>query len=75
VDSLLEPEERLGRVALSARGAGPEERERVVSIAERLAEQFDLQVETEGIGSDFTVWVYGPRTQIETLAAHLKGRA
>jgi hypothetical protein len=75
VDSLLEPEERLGRVALSARGAGTEERERIVSIAERLAEQFDLQVETEGIGSDFTVWVYGPRAQIETLAAHLKGRA
>jgi hypothetical protein len=72
VDSLLEPEERLGRVALSARGAGAEERERVVSIAERLASQFDLLVETEGIGSDFTVWVYGSREQVEALAAHLK---
>lgn len=72
VDSLLEPEERLGRVALSARGAGPAERERVVSIAERLASQLDLQIETEGQGSDFTVWLYGPRERINALAAHLK---
>jgi hypothetical protein len=72
VDSLLEPEERLGRVALSARGAGPQERERIVSIAERLASQFDLQVETEGQGADFTVWVYGPRERVSALAAHLK---
>ena len=73
VDSLLEPEERLGRVALSARGAGPQERERVVGIAERLARQLDLQVETEGQGSDFTVWLYGPRERISALAAQLKG--
>lgn len=72
VDSLLEPEERLGRLALSARGAGSAQRERIVSIAERLASQFDLQVETEGIGSDFTVWVYGSRERIEALAAQMK---
>ena len=72
VDSLLEPEERLGRVALSARGAGPQERERVLSIAERLASQLGLQVETEGQGSDFTVWVYGPRERVSALAAQLK---
>jgi hypothetical protein len=72
VDSLLEPEERLGRVALSARGAGQQERERMLSIAERLASQFDLQVETEGQGGDITVWVYGPRAQVSALAAHLK---
>ncbi len=73
VDSLLEPEERLGRVALSARGAGPQERERVVSIAERLAGQLDLQLETEGQGSDLTVWLYGPRERISALASQLKG--
>jgi hypothetical protein len=73
VDSLLEPEERLGRVALSARGAGEQERTRAISIAERIASQFDLQVETEGEGSDFTVWLYGSRAQISALATHLKG--
>ncbi|HEX2346857.1 MAG TPA: CpXC domain-containing protein [Ktedonobacterales bacterium] len=72
VDSLLEPEERLGRLALSARGAGSAQRERIVSIAERLASQFDLQVETEGVGSDFTVWVYGSRERIEALAAQMQ---
>lgn len=72
VESLLEPEERLGRVALAARGAGPQERERILSIAERLAKQLDLQVETEGQGSDFTVWLYGPRERVSTLAAQLK---
>src|SRR5487761_1925890 len=72
VDSLLEPEERLGRVALSARSAGARERERILSIAERLASQFDLQVETEGQSADFTVWIYGPRERVSLLAAHLK---
>ncbi|HEX8983488.1 MAG TPA: CpXC domain-containing protein [Ktedonobacterales bacterium] len=73
VDSLLEPEERLGRVALSARGKVGEERERIVTIAAQIAKQFDLQVLTEGEGSDFTVWLYGPRERVELLAEHLKG--
>ena len=73
VESLLEPGERLGRVALAARGAGAQERERILAIAERIASQFDLQTEKEGAGHDFTVWVYGPRARVNTLAAQLKG--
>jgi hypothetical protein len=38
-----------------------------------LTSQFDLQVETEGAGHDFTVWVYGPREHIEALAEQMKG--
>lgn len=72
VESLLEPEERLGRVALSARGKGEQERERILAIAERLATQFDLQVETEGATGDFTIWIYGPRERVNVLAAQLK---
>lgn len=73
VDSLLEPEERLGRVALSGRNATEVERERTLTIAERLASHLDLQVETEGVGGDFTVWLYGPRNRIAALAEQLKG--
>ncbi|MDE3229618.1 MAG: hypothetical protein KGO05_07035 [Chloroflexota bacterium] len=72
VESLLESDERLGRVALAARGAVEAERERILAVAERLASQFDLQTETEGEGRDFTVWVYGPRAQVNALAAQLK---
>ncbi len=67
VDSLLEPGERLGRAALSARGAQGDSRDRILTLARTLAERLDLQVETEGAGSDFTVWLYGPRSRVSLL--------
>jgi hypothetical protein len=68
VDSLLEPGERLGRAALSARGTERAARERIMSLARALAERLDLQIETEGAGRDFTVWLYGPRSQVSLLS-------
>jgi hypothetical protein len=67
VDSLLEPDERLGRAALSARGTEPIERERILTLARALSERLDLQMETEGAGRDFTVWLYGPRSRVSLL--------
>lgn len=67
VDSLLEPEERLGRAALSARGTTTAARERILTLARALAERLDLQIETEGEGADFTVWLYGPRSRVSLL--------
>lgn len=67
VDSLLEPDERLGRAALTAKGVDPAARERILSLARALAEKLDLQIETEGAGQDFTVWLYGPRSRVALL--------
>lgn len=67
VDSLLEPEERLGRAALSAQMADPDVRERVLTLAHGLAQRLDLQVETEGASHDFTIWLYGPRSRVSLL--------
>jgi hypothetical protein len=68
VDSLLEPNERLGRAALSAKGTDPTARERILTLAHALAERLDLQVETEGAGNDFTIWLYGPRSRVSVLS-------
>jgi CpXC motif protein len=67
VDSLLEPGERLGRAALSARDAESAARERILTLAHALADRLDLQIETEGVGRDFTVWLYGPRSRVGLL--------
>ena len=68
VDSLLEPGERLGRAALSAREAEPAARDRILALAGALAERLDLQIETEGVGRDLTVWLYGPRSRVSLLS-------
>lgn len=67
IDSLLEPDERLGRAALSARSAESAARERILTLARALADRLDLQMETEGAGRDFTVWLYGPRSRVSLL--------
>jgi hypothetical protein len=67
VDSLLEPDERLGRAALSAKGTDVAARERILALANELGARLDLQVETEGAGNDFTIWLYGPRSRVSLL--------
>jgi hypothetical protein len=71
VESLLEPEERLAKVALTARGAGEAERERLRRIAERMAEQMDCDTSVEDAGGEYTIWIYGPRARVSTIAQAL----
>lgn len=74
VDSLLEPEARLGRVAFSTRRQDERERERMREIASKMASQLDCLVEIEDNPEEYTAWVYGPRAKIDVLAQAL-GRA
>lgn len=71
VDSLLEPEERLGRVALSTRSARSGERERLHTIAEQLAKPLGCLIDVDDAPEEYTVWVYGPRSRIATLSKAL----
>jgi hypothetical protein len=73
IESLLEPDERLGRVALSTRNPEASERERLLGIARRMAEQVACQIEVEDTPREFSVWIYGPRQQTDRLARALRG--
>jgi hypothetical protein len=68
VDSLLDPDERLGKLALSTRSREPAEREKLLGIAERMAGQMGCLVETQDEPDEYTVWLYGPRARIDTIA-------
>lgn len=72
VESLLEPEERLGRVALNTKASDAAQCEKLRTVAERLAEQAGCLVEVEDTPQEYTVWVYGPRARVNLLAAAFK---
>ncbi|HEX6817442.1 MAG TPA: CpXC domain-containing protein [Ktedonobacterales bacterium] len=71
VDSLLDPEERLGKIALSTRSTDAKERERLRTAAEGIAKQMGCLVEPLDDAEEYTVWVYGPRARIGTIAEAL----
>ncbi len=71
VDSLLEPEEKLGKVALSTRNADTAARERLRAVAGRIAEQAQCDIMAEEDSSAYIVWIYGPRARVNTLASAL----
>lgn len=75
VDSLLEPGERLARVALSTRSSTAEERARLRAIAERMAGEIGCLVEVEDTPEEYTAWIYGPRDQVNLVGKALRGEA
>ncbi len=74
VESLLEPEERLGRVALSTRNPSLPERERIAAIAEHMASELHCLVDIEDAPQEYTAWIYGPRSQISVISRALHGQ-
>jgi hypothetical protein len=72
VESLLDDEEKLGRVALSTKASGEAERRRLLSVATRLAEQAHCLVEVEDLPGEYTVQMYGSRARIRQLGEALK---
>ncbi len=68
VDSLLEPEEKLGRVALSTRSADPEVRSRLLRVAGDMAAQMECDTLAEDEPDGYTVWIYGPRARVDAIA-------
>lgn len=71
VDSLLEPEEKLGRVALNTHSSDPEVRERLLRIASEMVEQMDCDTTVEDAAGEYTVWIYGPHTRVEAISKAL----
>lgn len=71
VDSLLDPDERLGKLALSTRSRHPLERERLREVAERMANEMGCLVEVQEEPDEYTVWLYGSRARIGQIAKAL----
>ncbi len=74
VNSLLSPEERLGKLALSSKSRQKEERQRLLRIASEMARQMDCQVEIDDEPGEYTVWLYGPRRAIGAIMRELAPR-
>ncbi len=75
VDSLLEPEERLGKVALTTRSAQRGDRERLTEVARRMADQMLCQITIQDEPDEYTVWLYGPRSRTNAIARALNAPA
>ena len=74
INTLLSPEERLGKLALSSKSQRPEERQRLLVIAQEMARQMDCQVEVDDEPGEYTVWLYGPRRAIGAIMRELAPR-
>lgn len=75
VDSLLEPEEKLAKVAISAHNAGAPERERLLAAVRRMAAPLGCLVDVEDEPGDYTLWIYGPRGKVAALSKVLNATA
>jgi len=71
VDSLLDPDEKLGKLALTTPSADPKERARLLDVAERMAAQMGCLAEPQDEPDEYTVWLYGPRARVAQIAAAL----
>jgi hypothetical protein len=71
VDSLLEPDERLGHFALHCTSQVPEERTRFLQVAEELARQSGCLLDRQEHDGTLTVEIYGSRARIGRLVGAL----
>ena len=74
VNTMLGPEERLGKLALSSKSQRSEERQRLLAVAQEMARQMDCQVEVDDEPGEYTVWLYGPRQAIGAIMRELAPR-
>ncbi len=74
INGVLEPEERLGRLALSTQSRNSAERGQFLHIARKLASEMDCLYEVEDLEDEYTVWLYGSRRRIGALMRELTAR-
>jgi hypothetical protein len=74
INSRLNSDEKLGRLALSTHSSEEAERGQMLMIARKLGSEMHCQVEVEDLPDEFTVWLYGSRKQIGALMRELAPR-
>ncbi|MBO0783473.1 MAG: hypothetical protein J2P37_32075 [Ktedonobacteraceae bacterium] len=71
INADLDPEERLGKLAMSTHSRDTAERGQFFAIARKLAVEMECGVEVEDLPDEYTVWLYGPRRRIGSLMRSL----
>ena len=71
INGVLDPNERLGRLALSTQSSNEAERGQFLDIARKLGSEMGCGVEVEDQPDEYTVWLYGSRRQIGALMREL----
>lgn len=71
LNTTLNQDERLGRLALNTRSRAEAERGQMLDIARKLASELGCQIEVEDLEDEYTVWIFGPRRQIGALMRSL----
>ncbi|HTI13057.1 MAG TPA: CpXC domain-containing protein [Dictyobacter sp.] len=74
LNALLDPEEKLGRLALSTQNRSEAARGQFHDIARKLATEMGCIIEVEDLPDEYTVWLYGSRRQIGALMRDLAPR-
>ncbi len=74
INSVLGPEERLGRLALNTQSRSEAERGQFLDITRKLATEMGCFIEVEDLPDEYTVWLYGSRRQIGALMRALTPR-
>ncbi len=72
VSSLLEPEERLGHIALNSTSDDPKRRARFLSVARQLADQMSCLVDATETAEALQVIIFGPRGRIAQFVGALR---
>jgi hypothetical protein len=74
INEELDPDERLGKLAMSTQSKNTAERGQFEMIAKKLASEMECCVDIEDLPDEYTVWLYGSRTQIGRLMQELAPR-
>jgi hypothetical protein len=74
INAFLNPEERLGRIALNTYSRDSAERGQLLLIARKMAQEMQCQIEVEDLSDEYTVWLFGSRRQIGALMRELAAR-
>ncbi len=64
INSMLSPEERLGKLALHAQSRSEAARGQFLDIMRKFATEMGCFIEVEDLPDEYTVWLYGSRRQI-----------
>jgi len=74
INGVLNPEERLGKLALNTQSRSEAARGQFLDIMRKFATEMDCFIEVEDLPDEYTVWIYGSRRQIGTIMRALAPR-
>jgi hypothetical protein len=70
----LEPDERMGKLALHTQSRDAAERNQFLVITRKLASEMGCCIDVEDLPDEYTLWLYGSRRQIGALMRALAPR-